>query len=135
MTRAEREAQARWQAAGVEAAVQAKRSKTHCVHGHRFTEETTYITPDGWRRCRICRRAANARSAAKHRDKHLARKSLNTAVERGWIEKPDHCERCGESGRIEGHHADYTKRREVEWLCAACHHATHAVGCIREDER
>lgn len=28
--------------------------KTHCVHGHEFTPENTYIDPNGWRYCRIC---------------------------------------------------------------------------------
>jgi hypothetical protein len=38
---------------------------THCQHGHEFTEDNTYITPQGRRRCRQCvrdRRAANRAS-------------------------------------------------------------------------
>ena len=31
-------------------------AKTHCVHGHEFTEENTHITPRGWRNCRACGR-------------------------------------------------------------------------------
>lgn len=31
-------------------------SKTHCVHGHPFTEENTYRNPDGYRVCRECKR-------------------------------------------------------------------------------
>ena len=27
---------------------------THCVNGHEFTEENTYIRPNGNRSCRIC---------------------------------------------------------------------------------
>jgi len=34
----------------------ANAAKTHCVHGHEFTEENTYITPQGGRSCRTCRR-------------------------------------------------------------------------------
>ena len=31
--------------------------KTHCVHGHEYTEENTYIVPDtGARKCRECER-------------------------------------------------------------------------------
>jgi WhiB family redox-sensing transcriptional regulator len=33
-------------------------SKTHCKHGHPFTVENTYYTPDGHRRCRTCLRKA-----------------------------------------------------------------------------
>lgn len=28
--------------------------KTHCVHGHEFTPENTYLRPTGGRRCRTC---------------------------------------------------------------------------------
>jgi hypothetical protein len=30
--------------------------KTHCVHGHEYTPENTYIDPSGGRRCRQCHR-------------------------------------------------------------------------------
>lgn len=29
--------------------------ETHCINGHKFTVITTYIAPDGRRRCRPCR--------------------------------------------------------------------------------
>jgi hypothetical protein len=29
--------------------------KTHCPHGHEFTDENTYTRPDGYRECRTCR--------------------------------------------------------------------------------
>lgn len=31
-------------------------TKTHCINGHAFTPENTYITRKGWRHCRACRR-------------------------------------------------------------------------------
>lgn len=30
--------------------------KTHCIHGHEFTSENTYIRPNGSRNCKICQR-------------------------------------------------------------------------------
>lgn len=40
-------------------------TKTHCVHGHPFTDENTVITIGNqgfpWRSCRICRRQATKR--------------------------------------------------------------------------
>lgn len=35
--------------------------KTHCRHGHAFTEDNTYITPKLERQCRACLRAAKKR--------------------------------------------------------------------------
>lgn len=41
---------------------QANRRRTHCVHGHEFTPENTYIYPaDGSRRCRECMREQDRR--------------------------------------------------------------------------
>lgn len=31
--------------------------KTHCPHGHEYSEENTYIDPDGYRHCRTCCKA------------------------------------------------------------------------------
>lgn len=41
-------------------------AQTHCVHGHEYTPENTYIRPSGSRECRTCiRRLARERYAAK----------------------------------------------------------------------
>ena len=40
-------------------------SKTHCKHGHQFTADNTYYTPDGRRRCRTCLREAQPVRASK----------------------------------------------------------------------
>lgn len=48
--------------------------KTHCSKGHEFTEENTYVTPNGWRQCWTCKREAFRRSYEKNRDKYNARR-------------------------------------------------------------
>lgn len=39
----------------------ANAAKTHCVHGHEFTPENTYLGPTGSRACRVCRSANRRR--------------------------------------------------------------------------
>ena len=47
------------------------RRKTHCVNGHEFTSETTWVSPTtGRRRCRTCDREGQRRRAKK-RTQHI----------------------------------------------------------------
>jgi ribosomal protein S27AE len=55
-----------------------------------------------------------------------ARETLARAVRQGRIERPAECPRCGVVGKIQGHHKDYSKPLEVEWLCGLCHGQEHA---------
>jgi len=63
----------------------------------------------------------------------LAKKSamwaVKDAIRDGKMTKPDTCEFDNDdcSGRIEGHHDDYTKPLDVRWLCATHHHRLHAA--------
>jgi hypothetical protein len=43
--------------------------KTHCVHGHEFSESNTYLQGGQRRQCRTCNKAAVARLIAKKRER------------------------------------------------------------------
>jgi hypothetical protein len=61
--------------------------------------------------------------------KEAARKALRHAVRTGSITKPCACQSCGKSvapHELHGHHNDYARALDVDWLCAQCHRATHA---------
>lgn len=58
-------------------------------------------------------------------EKKRARMLLNVAVRDGWLKKPDRCEECGMAGIVYGHHSDYSKPYDVEWLCSLCHGKRH----------
>ena len=73
------------------------------------------------------------RSRKRYPEKYRARTALNHAVQDGTVTRPDRCERCNSRGKpfsdgrspIQGHHHDYTKPLEVEWLCHDCHVDRH----------
>ena len=64
----------------------------------------------------------------RNREKYLAHRALAYLVKHNKITKPDACEKCGTKGRVEGHHADYNKPLDVEFLCRACHMKQHQRG-------
>jgi hypothetical protein len=49
----------------------------------------------------------------------------------GIVIRPDSCQKCGRNKKdkvtIYGHHADYSKPDEVEWLCGSCHKKAHVA--------
>lgn len=68
---------------------------------------------------------AKSRWASKNPVKRAAQTILGNAVRDGRIIKPGVCELCGKTGRIHGHHCDYSKPLDVQWLCPACHKKWH----------
>lgn len=61
---------------------------------------------------------------AKHCEKFIKRKArlfVNTAVQKGWMVKPEICSECKKGGIIHGHHPDYSKPLQVIWCCPKCH--------------
>lgn len=55
----------------------------------------------------------------------LARQTLGLARKSGKIVVPTRCTVCGREGRLHGHHRDYLRPLDVEWLCSDCHGIRH----------
>lgn len=73
------------------------------------------------------------RHEKRYPEKDKARRDFHHALEAGRVIKPTECERCGARPRpydLHGHHADYSKPLEVEWLCRDCHEAEHHKSSI-----
>jgi hypothetical protein len=60
-----------------------------------------------------------------------ARLAIRQYVRSGKLIKPEICEICKKHvDRIEGHHNDYSKYLDVNWLCVPCHRKIHRkVNC------
>ncbi len=54
-------------------------------------------------------------------EKIAARRMLNDAVHNGELRRSVFCEECGLPKKTQGHHEDYSKSLEVDWLCDSCH--------------
>jgi hypothetical protein len=61
----------------------------------------------------------------RNRSKYLCRRRFDYAVRSGKLARPSNCQCCGVGCIPHGHHTDYTKPFEVEWLCVDCHLAAH----------
>jgi len=59
----------------------------------------------------------------KYPEKYKAKAAINSALESGKIEKKP-CEMCGDTKSF-GHHPDYNKPLEVQWLCRKHHSFVH----------
>ena len=63
----------------------------------------------------------------KNPEKISAHVLVRVAVKSGELTKPSHCERCHKEKKLQGHHDDYSKPLEVEWLCQSCHSQHHKM--------
>ena len=50
--------------------------KTHCQRGHEYSGANLYITPKGWRDCRVCRREASRRWEQKEKQRYSRPRSV-----------------------------------------------------------
>jgi hypothetical protein len=58
------------------------------------------------------------------KEQHYAREQVAYALKTGRLIKGP-CEICGTTKQVEGHHPDYSKPLEVNWLCMRDHKQWH----------
>lgn len=62
---------------------------------------------------------------ATKKEKTHARNVFRKALVNGLISRPHICSRCGREATIDGHHTDYRKPLDVQWVCVPCHRKIH----------
>jgi hypothetical protein len=74
--------------------------------------------------------AKQKRHAERHPQKAKARNLVTVMVYQGRLEKPRICQDCDqefEKHLLHGHHEDYSKPLDVDWLCRPCHRKRHST--------
>ena len=68
-----------------------------------------------------------------HLQEHRASALIRSRVYKRTMKKPKTCSVCGSDGNgiIVGHHNDYSKPADVEWLCQSCHMGKHKMASIQ----
>ena len=69
------------------------------------------------------------------RRKTRAKNEMYQATKKGIVVRPDECSKCHKKCKPMGHHSDYERPLDVEWLCAKCHGATHSNGFLSQDRQ
>jgi hypothetical protein len=82
--------------------------------------------PTDVERKRAAKRAARRADEEDHPEKRRAHEAVYKALRLslgspGFLRRPDHCECCETPCKPDGHHPDYSKPLDVEWLCRTCH--------------
>lgn len=57
--------------------------------------------------------------------KSKAHQCVMWALRLNVLQRPEECQGCKRKLKVEGHHNDYSKPLEVEWLCRLCHMHKH----------
>lgn len=76
--------------------------------------------------------------ASRGKNKRWAHGKVGNAIKNGSLIRSTNCETCDTECKTVGHHHDYLKPLDVEWLCQACHkqwHVKHGEGKNGNTER
>jgi hypothetical protein len=56
---------------------------------------------------------------------YKAHTAVKSAIRNGTLVNPGVCSICDKIGKIIGHHEDYSKPLDIEWMCDVCHKQRH----------
>ena len=104
----------------IEAAREYDRKRSKQSHRLKANRENSKQYRDSGRHAEV-----NKRYRVENPEKYRAHNILNNATRDGKIKKPYKCKACKKRRVLHGHHDDYSKPLDVDWLCAQCHKDHH----------
>jgi hypothetical protein len=101
--------------------------KRSCARARYYRDHEATLAKEAKRRESPKRKADNYAAWKRYRerneDKVRARYAMNNAIRDGRLTR-EPCHKCGNPDS-HGHHHDYTKPFDVEWICSRCHGVEH----------
>ena len=103
--------------------------KAHCKYRQTETgKETERKSSQAYHRTERGKEVSRKADRKRYRfstEKLKARIAVSHAIRDGKLTRPSHCESCFNERFTEGHHEDYSKPLDVDWLCTKCHTQLH----------
>jgi|SRR6185436_12017236 len=69
----------------------------------------------------MMRTGRNNATTREHPEVARAYRIVRRELAAGRFVRPATCEQCGQSGRIQAAHSDYSRPLDIRWLCRSCH--------------
>ncbi len=103
-----------------------EKNRIRCREYRRSNPEKASLVSLKWaQRNREKRRAYQEKWRKSNLKQAAANKYLQKWIKNGLMNRGTICEDCNKHGKMEGHHKDYEKPLEVNWLCRRCHMKRH----------
>jgi len=92
------------------------------AYGKKYDEKRVKEVPD---KLKEWNTKATEKYAKENLEKRIVYGIVQEALRSGELIRPNRCSRCNKKCKPQGHHEDYSKPLEVEWLCDLCHKDIH----------
>lgn len=92
----------------------------------KYPEKNRKISRDSYKKNRISVLEKMSKYQKDNPDVANSHTKVYLAIKNGLMVRPNKCSICGLKVKIDGHHNDYSKPLEVEWVCRVCHKDIHS---------
>lgn len=105
--------------------IRRKANKTYWNNVEHFREKARQYAKTERNKKRTSERLKSYRKRDSYKVRKKAWSFFERALKNGYIIRPSHCDMCKIECKPDGHHHDYSKPLDVQWLCERCHFNQH----------